>query len=243
MQFIEKDLIKKDIIEQDIIEQDIIEQDIIEEESLMTTEDLKNFWKRFDDKPYPVSVFYGYNNSNPCFSNFYRQTPFVFTIPAWCGTYAKTPVLIDYSEKAIMLCKASLMNDTTTYLKILNCEKPDRCKLLGRKVKPFDDALWKKYVCNIAYEVTLAKFTTNPGLKDALKATGKSIIAEASPTDKVWGIGMNCSNKNNQYPVRWEGTNILGWALMEVRQKIIERELIEKDNTDNKYDNKVPSFC
>ena len=44
-------------------------------------------------------------------------------------------------------------------------------------------------------------------------------IVEAAPNDKIWGVGMDKTNENISIPALWKGTNILGWALMEARDK------------------------
>ena len=59
----------------------------------------------------------------------------------------------------------------------------------------------------------------NPELKEILLATGDHIIVEASPYDRIWGVGLSEEN-DDLYKGNWNGQNLLGKALMEVREKL-----------------------
>tara|TARA_B100000029_G_C17494403_1_gene930305 strand:+ start:391 stop:963 length:573 start_codon:yes stop_codon:yes gene_type:complete len=183
-----------------------------------TPNKLSSFWKSIKH-PQPVIGFYSHNNGDyRSFSNFYTHRPFNFNIP--CGSFSDRIEKITFSEKAIMLCKASLMGDEVTYRSIRNCDNPKDTKELGRQVKPFIQELWNKNICNIAKAVVLAKFKSIPELRALLLNTGDSYIAEAAPRDKIWGIGMGVMNPKINIPAEWNGVNILGWALMEVRNEL-----------------------
>ena len=65
-----------------------------------------------------------------------------------------------------------------------------------------------------------AKFTQNEALRQFLLSTGDSVLVEASPYDTIWGIGIDPENPNVQDPRQWRGQNLLGFALMEVRDEI-----------------------
>ena len=182
---------------------------------------LKSLWKNLKGEQNVIG-FYSHNSTNPypSFSNFYQHSPFPFTIPSWCGSMANMHVDIDFSEKAIMLCKSSLMGDSETFIKILNAKTPQQAKKLGRQVTPFDDTIWKNNVCQIAKEVITCKFMKVEGLAKILLSTEDSLIAEATTRDKFWGIGINTNHNDVSYPERWKGNNILGWALMEARNTL-----------------------
>lgn len=68
-------------------------------------------------------------------------------------------------------------------------------------------------------DVLRAKFSQNPALKDYLVATGDAILVEAAPKDKIWGIGMGENNPDVGDSKKWNGRNLLGKALMEVRDE------------------------
>ena len=188
---------------------------------IITPTDLIVRWKSYTE-PQQVTIFYQDNPQyqNACFSNFYRHKPFTFTIPDECGPASGDNVLIYFSEKAIMLCKASLMGDMKTYQKIKYANTPRMAKILGRQVTNFNEDLWQNNICRIAKAVITSKFTKVDGLKEVLLATGTTLIAEAAINDKIWGIGMDRKDPNYHYPDKWKGSNILGWALMIVRNDL-----------------------
>ena len=127
---------------------------------------------------------------------------------------------VEFSEKSIMLCKASLFGDEEVYDSIKNADTPQECKRLGRRVRNFDNKVWMRNVCEIARAVIISKFSQVPGLKKLLKSTGSKLIAEAAPNDFLWGIGLSSTDPNINIPSKWKGINLLGWALMEARNMI-----------------------
>ena len=75
-------------------------------------------------------------------------------------------------------------------------------------------------MCSIARAVILQKAKNVPMFHKKLTSTGDSILAEATKGDQIWGIGLNVSHVNVQNPKNWRGSNILGWALMEIREEL-----------------------
>lgn len=127
----------------------------------------------------------------------------------------------------MMSQKASLFGDSEIMQQILSCSDPKKIKALGRKVKGFDDAIWNKVKYSIVLNGNYHKFIQNPALKDFLLNTNDKILVEASPLDDVWGIRMAESDENAHNPLKWRGQNLLGFALMEVRdvlQKVCKNE-------------------
>lgn len=172
-----------------------------------------------------VVLFYGHglDSNYASFSNFYVHAAFPFTIPSWCGLYAdQDTVPIEFSEKAIMLCKASLMGDSVRFSEISLATSPAEAKRLGRMVSPWNETKWQSRVCYIAEYVTTAKFRSSEHLAEQLLKTQERLIAEASPYDKLWGIGMRLEDPRASFPSEWKGVNVLGWALMTTREKLID---------------------
>ena len=120
-------------------------------------------------------------------------------------------------EQYIMAQKAQLFGDTVQYEKIMQAEKPDVCKRYGRAVAPFEPAVWDYFRAGVLKQGLLAKFTQNDDLRQMLLATGDEGLAEASPTDRIFGIGMNAHEASKFSPAAWPGENLLGKTLMEVR--------------------------
>ena len=123
-------------------------------------------------------------------------------------------------EQYMMAEKAKLFNDSETLNLIMDETDQKTIKYLGRMVKNFNSNIWDENKYNIVLKGNFAKFSQNNNLKDFLLSTNDSIIVEASPYDKVWGIGMKQDDKNILDVSKWKGKNLLGFALMEVRDML-----------------------
>lgn len=123
-------------------------------------------------------------------------------------------------EQFMMANKAELFEDAQIRRQILQCRDPKRMKALGRKVKNFEEAVWDEAKYPIVLNGNYLKFTQNPGLRKFLISTGESVIVETSPFDAVWGIHMGQEEEDILNPLKWRGENLLGFALMEVRDEI-----------------------
>jgi len=102
----------------------------------------------------------------------------------------------------------------------LNAGSPNQAKSLGRKVKNFDPKIWDEHKYEIVKQGNLLKFSQNEKFKTFLLATNNKILVEGSPYDKIWGIGMLESDSRAENPLLWNGENLLGFALMEVREEL-----------------------
>lgn len=123
-------------------------------------------------------------------------------------------------EQYMMAEKAKLFKDNETLEKIMKSNHPKQMKDLGRKVKNFDEELWIKKRYSIILNGNYAKFIQNEDLREFLIKTKDRILVEASPYDKIWGIGMAADDQNIENPLFWKGSNLLGFALMEVRDEL-----------------------
>jgi len=124
------------------------------------------------------------------------------------------------AEHFMMARKAELFGDTEMLAAILSAPDPARAKMLGRRVRGFDEKRWIAHRFDIAVRGNAAKFRQNAELGQWLLATGDAVLAEASPVDAVWGIGLAADDARAQDPHRWPGLNLLGFALMRVRQAL-----------------------
>ena len=123
-------------------------------------------------------------------------------------------------EQYMMHEKAQLFSDTFSANSIMDTHSPKMSKDLGRKVIGFLDDIWKQNAQQIVTNGCYLKFSQNPELKQYLLSTGDKILAEASPFDKLWGIGMREYYAKKTDPDLWPGTNWLGKCLIDVREKL-----------------------
>jgi ribA/ribD-fused uncharacterized protein len=123
------------------------------------------------------------------------------------------------AEQFMMHGKAKLFADDEIAQKILAADHPKQHKALGRKVKNFDDAIWKAQRLAIVKAGSAAKFAQNAELRALLMATRGTTLVEASPYDRIWGIGLAATNPLAQDPKTWRGQNLLGKILTELREE------------------------
>ena len=124
------------------------------------------------------------------------------------------------AEQYMMHGKAKLFGDAATAEKILAADHPRDHKALGRKVKPFDDAVWRRERERIVTTGSRLKYTQNPELLALLLATKGTTLVEASPYDKIWGIGLAAADPRAQDPAQWKGQNLLGKILTALRDEL-----------------------
>lgn len=124
------------------------------------------------------------------------------------------------AEHYMMYQKAVLFGDQETAQKILKAPSPAIAKELGRAARGFDQVVWENHRLSIVTAGSEAKFKSNAELRAFLLSTKKKVLVEASPRDRVWGIGMSENNEHAQNPLEWRGLNLLGFALMIARQRL-----------------------
>lgn len=167
--------------------------------------------KHRDEMP-EILLFYGHKTTDEitemCLSQWY---PCEFEAEGTKYTSA---------EQYMMAEKARLFGDEEIRAQILKTSDPAICKKLGRKVRNFNQEKWNKNRENIARKGNFYKFSQNAKLREFLLSTGDKILVEASPRDRIWGIGMGKSNPDALDPAKWRGRNLLGFSIMSVRKKI-----------------------
>lgn len=151
--------------------------------------------------------FWKPNQRNGYLSNWYNS-PFIVD-----GKYFLN------NEQYFMWRKQQLFDSRNTRLEneILETSDPNRIKQLGRSVKNFDESIWDIHKYDIMKTGLTHKFIQNIELKTELIKTKDAYLVEASPYDKIWGIGLNMDDAKYK---EWRGENLLGKALMDVRQTI-----------------------
>lgn len=123
-------------------------------------------------------------------------------------------------EQYMMFQKAILFEDKETAKQILSIDEVAAIKALGRQVKNYEDSVWNGRRQIIVYRGLMGKFSQNPELKEKLLATGDAILAECAVKDHIWGIGLSMNDARRFDLKEWQGQNLLGYTLMEVRKEI-----------------------
>jgi ribA/ribD-fused uncharacterized protein len=146
----------------------------------------------------------------------------------WNGIYSQwyssrmTIDGIEYNccEQYMMHQKALIFGDTVTAEMILESSDPKEQKALGRKVSGFNKDKWDDVCIGIVFKGNLAKFSQNESLKKTLLSTDDKILVEASPYDKIWGIGLAEDHPDVEDPSKWKGLNLLGWSITMVKKEL-----------------------
>ncbi len=160
--------------------------------------------------------------------------------PARDGSIGKTclsqwydaPFTIDHcryptAEHYMMACKARLFGDVDNLKRILLASHPREAKQLGRAVRNFNRSVWRQHAFEMVVQGNMAKFSQNPRLKAFLFSTGEAVLVEASPEDRLWGIGLSENDADIHHPEVWPGENLCGFAIMEARARLFPQKETE----------------
>lgn len=159
-----------------------------------------HFWKHHQAIPSAIDA--------SCFSQWFRA-PFV-----------KEDESFVTAEHFMMVGKARLFGDGETAAEILADENPAHAQKFGRKVRNFEPQTWLRRRYDLVTEGNMLKFAQNPSLAAFIHSTGDAVLVEASPVDRIWGIGLAAGAPGADNPSQWNGLNLLGFALMDVRSAL-----------------------
>ena len=138
----------------------------------------------------------------------------------WTAPFEVGGSIYKTAEHWMMAEKARLFKDENIFEQILRTNTPQEAKEKGKLIKGFDPLTWDEHKFGIVILGNWHKFAQNRELKDFLLETNNSVLVEASPMDKIWGIGLAVGDPGIGDPLQWKGENLLGYALMEVRDKL-----------------------
>ena len=138
------------------------------------------------------------------------------------GTFHCTYLNVDVNcaEQAMMLSKAKIFNDMDAYERILLAKHPRDQKFIGRGVQNYNEQIWADVRYSLVKKINYDKFIQAKAWKELLLLTHPYLLVEASPSDKIWGIGLGEDNENVLKKEIW-GLNLLGKAITEVRDDLI----------------------
>jgi ribA/ribD-fused uncharacterized protein len=129
-------------------------------------------------------------------------------------------VTFNCAEQAMMYRKADTFADEDAKVAVMAEKDPRGQKAIGRTIKGYDNDTWDQVKYNIVLRNNLLKFTQNPSLKELLILTDGYELVEASPYDKIWGVGLGEDDKMILDKDKWCGENLLGKAIVEVRERL-----------------------
>jgi ribA/ribD-fused uncharacterized protein len=138
----------------------------------------------------------------------------------WPSPFTVDGVEYRTAEHWMMAAKARLFGDAEAERQALAAEHPAQAKKAGRLVRDFDEDIWERERFAIVVEGSVHKFAAHAELREFLLNTGDRVLVEASPVDRVWGIGLAADDDGAFDPERWRGPNLLGFALMEARERL-----------------------
>jgi len=158
-----------------------------------------------------VVCFHNPDESNGYLSNWYLSE------------FVKAGVTYSSMEQYMMYQKALVFGDSETAEQILSTTDVGKIKALGRSVSGYNDTVWNGLRQIVVYEGLLEKFCQSEELKAMLLSTGEKVLAECAVQDRVWGIGLSMTDRRREDMTQWQGKNLLGFALMQVRKKLREQ--------------------
>ena len=176
---------------------------------MYSIEEVQNLYRK--GKPLEFLFFSGHqktlngNITKSCLSQWYQCV------------FEMNDVKYTCAEQYMMAEKARLFKDEGALKDILNAYHPNQMKLIGKKVKNFNQDIWDKEKMSIVKIGNMAKFSQNPKIKRFLIGTYTKVLVKTNEYDNIWGIGLGKNDENLTNPLKWNGENLLGFILMNVR--------------------------
>lgn len=131
------------------------------------------------------------------------------------------------AEQAMMHGKALIFGDQDTAARNMASTDPGRQKALGRQVAGFEQTQWDTHKTAQVTRINLAKFGQNKGLRRKPFQTGNVPLAEASPLDIIWGIGLDAAAAASTPSDEWPGQSLPGRILTGVRETLAQEHPTE----------------
>ncbi len=155
-----------------------------------------------------IICFHSPNEENGYLSNWYHSC------------FIINEIEFSSMEQYMMYRKAICFHDSDIADQILKTDNVSHIKELGRLVSGYDENYWNGVRQIVVFEGLIEKFLQNVELRKKLKGTGEAFLAECAVKDRIWGIGLSMYDPNRFDRAKWKGKNLLGYALMTVRDKL-----------------------
>jgi len=134
-----------------------------------------------------------------------------------------------HAEQYMMYAKAMLFGDRDAAARVLTAESPAEQQAIGRSVRGFNETVWVLFREAIVFTGNYARFSQNPDQRELLLATRGTTLVEASPHDRIWGIGLAADDPRASYRSQWLGLNLLGESLTRVREVLLWEQSRDAD--------------
>ncbi|MFE0695650.1 NADAR family protein [Streptomyces sp. YPW6] len=138
----------------------------------------------------------------------------------WPSPFTVDGVVYASAEHWMMAGKARLFGDPEGEAAAVAARSPGAAKKAGRLVRGFDEDVWIRERFALVVAGSVHKFGQDPELAGYLLSTGDRVLVEASPVDRIWGVGLTADDARTERPREWRGLNLLGFALMEARERL-----------------------
>ena len=196
----------------------------------LSPEKLQTKWASYPMGAYDVVLFQTGDypeQEKSVFSNFFISPVFEFCVPDWCNAQwllekrRRIQVAADNGEKLLVLCKAALMKDLSSFDKVLKVRSPREARMLGDQIQNFDQVKWHRSICAIVIAIVRARVEGIPFLLQQLEIHAEKLFAHASSDDSLLGTGLDHDHPGTRHPSQWCGANVLGWAYMAVAATLV----------------------
>ena len=147
----------------------------------------------------------------------------------YLSNWHKAPFTLDghvYSstEQYIMYRKCKMFGDDAAAEAVLATDDCAKQQKIGREAKGYVNSIWSGQRQIIALRALTAKFSQNRDLREMLLNTGDSYLVECAHSDRIWACGIRLNDEARHDILKWSGQNLLGFALMEVRDNLKSEE-------------------
>ncbi|WP_244826951.1 NADAR family protein [Caballeronia sp. TF1N1] len=139
------------------------------------------------------------------------------------AAFVENGVQFSSTEQYMMWRKATQFGNEALAAQMLTQTNPGKLKSMGRRVEGYEESVWEGERMSMMIRGCYLKFSQNPAMRAELLATGTRMLVEASPVDAIWGIGLAEDDPRALDPALWQGRNLLGQALMEVRRLLLDQ--------------------
>lgn len=116
--------------------------------------------------------------------------------------------------------KAKIAGDFKSRELIKKATEPAEFRMLEREIENLNPVTWDEVKYAIALVGNYHKFWNNMALKKYLMTTEQKILAYTDSEDLIWGTGLDIDHEDAEDPSKWPGQNLLGFAIMELRDHL-----------------------